>query len=217
MPKANSLVLLSGGLDSTVNLYEAHLDVGVAVALFIDYGQRAAEREASMAQASCRHLGVDFLRLSLPFIKDFGGSSLTDRNKSLATQVAIDDLQASTASAKNVWVPNRNGIFLNVAAGFAESMDLKYVIPGFNLEEATTFPDNSADFLDAMNRSLSFSTANQVELRCYTLKLHKTAIYRRAKELGVIEDYLWPCYESGEKHCGVCESCLRFYRAKAEA
>lgn len=214
---AKAVVLLSAGLDSTVNLYEAHQDMGVALALFVDYGQRAASKEKQMAEASCKHLGIPFKTLDLKFIADFGGSSLTDSNKDLAKDVAIDDHEASLVSAKNVWVPNRNGILLNVAAGFAEGLGAEYVIPGFNLEEASTFPDNSGDFLHAMTKSLSFSTANQVKVKCYTTDLLKKQIYKRAQELSVKQDFLWPCYESGEAHCGHCESCQRFYRAKAEA
>ncbi|MEC9281666.1 MAG: 7-cyano-7-deazaguanine synthase QueC [Bdellovibrionota bacterium] len=213
----NAVVLLSSGLDSTVNLYEAHQDLGVALALFINYGQRAASREEEMAKASCAHLGIKFRSLDLKFIADFGGSSLTDTKKELATNVAIDDLDASQVSAKNVWVPNRNGILLNVAAGFAEGLGAEYVIPGFNKEEAATFPDNSQGFLDAMTSSLSFSTANQVKAKSYTTGLLKPQIYRRALELKAKTEFIWPCYESGQEHCKVCESCQRFYRAKAEA
>ena len=214
---SKAVVLLSSGLDSTVNLYEAHQDVGVALALFINYGQRAALREEQMAKASCEHLGIEFRSLDLKFIADLGGSSLTDSQKKLATNVEIDDLEASKISAKNVWVPNRNGILLNVAAGFAEALGADFVIPGFNKEEAATFPDNSQDFLDAMSESLGFSTANQVKAKCYTTGLLKPQIYRRALDLNVKTQFIWPCYESGEEHCKQCESCQRFYRAKAEA
>ena len=91
------------------------------------------------------------------------------------------------------------------------------MIPGFNKEEAATFPDNSQDFLDAMSESLGFSTANQVKAKCYTTGLLKPQIYRRALDLNVKTQFIWPCYESGEEHCKQCESCQRFYRAKAEA
>ena len=51
-----------------------------------------------------------------------------------------------------------NGIFLNIAAGFAEALSAQAVLPGFNKEEAATFPDNSVDFLESLNHSFSFST-----------------------------------------------------------
>lgn len=213
---SGAVVLLSSGLDSTVNLYEACDEVGVMLALFVDYGQRAAEKEWEMVQKLGDDLSIAVKKLDLPFIAGFGKSSLTDHSLKVATNVAIDDHGASTESAKNVWVPNRNGILLNVAAGFAESMGAKYVVPGFNLEEASTFPDNSQEFMDAMTKSLSLSTSNQVEVKCYTTHLNKTEIYKRAKDLEVNMDHVWPCYFSGETLCGECESCQRFFRAKEE-
>lgn len=213
---SGAIVLLSSGLDSSVNLYEACDDVGVMLALFVDYGQRAATKEWEMVQAQAEELSIAVKRLDLGFISGFGGSSLTDHSKEVATDVKIDDHESSTESAKNVWVPNRNGILLNVAAGFAESMGAEFVIPGFNLEEASTFPDNSQGFMDALDQSFSFSTSNKVKLKCYTTSMNKVEIYRRGLELEVNMDLVWPCYFSGEELCGHCESCQRFFRAKNE-
>ena len=61
-----------------------------------------------------------------------------------------------------MWVPNRNGVFIAIAAAFAESLGADLVVTGFNAEEAATFPDNSAAFAAAATESLRFSTANGV-------------------------------------------------------
>lgn len=209
-----SVVLLSSGLDSTVNLFEAHRKGGVALALSFDYGQRAAVREISQAARLAKHLGVPHRVLELPFFKDFGQSSLVDRSKEVPTSsVKIDDRAASEQSAKSVWVPNRNGIFLNIAAGFAEALGADAVIPGFNIEEAATFPDNSTDYMRALDKSFSYSTANKVKVVCFTDRLDKPKIAARALELGVPLDMMWPCYFAEEKWCGRCESCQRAKRA----
>ncbi|MCM2282853.1 MAG: 7-cyano-7-deazaguanine synthase, partial [Bdellovibrionaceae bacterium] len=107
--------------------------------------------------------------------------------------------------------------FLNIAAGFAEGLDAKWIVPGFNLEEGATFPDNTDAFLKATSAAFTFSTANHVEAVCFTTHLDKTAIVRRGIELGVNWDYVWPCYFGGEKICGQCESCQRYLRARAQA
>ncbi len=209
-----SVVLLSSGLDSTVNLYRAAKESKVVMAITFDYGQRAAAREINFASQLAARLEVPHRVIELPWFKDFTASSLVNREMDVpTTSVAIDSFEASTNSAKAVWVPNRNGIFLNIGAAFAESVDAKWLIPGFNAEEATTFPDNSEDYLQAATKSLYYSTGNQVQVKCFTTALDKTEIVKLGRTLGVPFELVWTCYFGGEKPCGQCEPCQRFSRA----
>ena len=214
--KLSSVVLLSAGLDSSFNLFQAARETDVRLALTFDYGQRAAARELEKAEVLARALGVRHQVVSLPWFQDFTQTALLGK-MALPTggDVQIDNLEKSQASAKAVWVPNRNGIFLNIAAGFAEGLQADLVIPGFNREEAVTFADNSAAFLREMDKSLSYSTATKVRVHCYSIDLDKTEIVSKAIPLGVPLKQLWPCYLAGDKWCGQCESCLRFKRALA--
>jgi len=209
-----SVVLFSAGLDSTVNLYEAKRISQVCLVLTFNYGQKAARREIEKSKEVCFNLKLNHRVIELPWIGELTWTALVSNQMEIPTGVPLDDLKITEESAAAVWVPNRNGVFLNVAATFAESMGAKWVIPGFNREEATTFPDNSQEFVEAVNRSLSFSTRSQVEVRCFTSALDKRAIYRRARELGADFSLMWPCYSGEEKPCGQCESCLRFQRAR---
>jgi 7-cyano-7-deazaguanine synthase len=210
-----SVVLLSSGLDSGVNLYEAHNEGQVVMALTFHYGQKAAVKEIEKSKVLCEKLQVPHEVIDLSFFKSFLGSSLINQNLSIPNQneVHIDDLTTSQKTAKSVWVPNRNGIFLNIAAGFAENLKADFVVPGFNLEEATTFADNSDSFLKALDHSFSFSTNNAVKTKCFTTHLNKTQIVKRALELKVPIDDLWPCYHAHDSWCGQCESCQRAKRA----
>lgn len=213
--KKKAVVLLSSGLDSTVNLFAAKDFADVVLALTFNYGQRAAEREIEHAASIAGFAGVPHKTIELSWFKDFTRSSLINRAVEVPVNqsVAIDDVRVSNETAKAVWVPNRNGIFLNIAAAFAESLGADWVVPGFNAEEAVTFSDNSEAFLLAATKSLAYSTANHVEVKCFTTSLLKTDIVRRGAELHVPFDLIWPCYFGGEKPCGVCESCQRFKRA----
>lgn len=210
-----SVILLSAGLDSTVNLYQAVKLGTVRLAITFDYGQRAAERESQSAAKITQQLAVEHLILKLPFFKDFGRSSLLDKRVPLpkALDVEIDNIEKSKRSAKAVWVPNRNGIFLNIAAGFAEALDCDTIIPGFNIEEAATFPDNTQEFMDSCTRSLALSTDNGVRVLCPTVALNKTEIVKLGQGLGVKWSQIWPCYQEFDKWCGQCESCQRARRA----
>jgi 7-cyano-7-deazaguanine synthase len=114
-----------------------------------------------------------------------------------------------------VWVPNRNGVLINTAAAFAERLGAERVVVGFNREEAATFPDNSADYLERASRALELSTATQARVFCYTIDWDKSTIVRRLREeiADFPFDLLWSCYEGGTVRCGVCESCRRLERA----
>jgi len=210
-----AVVLLSGGMDSTVNIFEASRRGKVLLALTVDYGQRAVQREIQAAQKIAAHLNIQHRVLSLPFFSDFGSSSLVDHKLALPlkSQVSIDDMKVSQASAKSVWVPNRNGILLNIGAGFAEALGADTLIPGFNREEAATFPDNTREFMEQLTKSLSFSTANHIRVECPTVDLNKTEIVALGQKLGVDWNMIWPCYQAFDKWCGDCESCQRARRA----
>jgi 7-cyano-7-deazaguanine synthase len=210
-----SVVCLSSGLDSTVNLFLAHQQTKVVATVTFDYGQKASQREIEKAQALSMMLNIPHQVIATPWLKNFGKSSLTsdEQQVPVSHHVSIDDYNVSSQTAKAVWVPNRNGIFLNIAAGLAESLSADVVIPGFNLEEATTFPDNSEDFIKTLDAAFSYSTANQVKVACYTVKLSKNEIVKKGIELKVPFEKTWPCYFAEEKWCGICESCQRAKRA----
>lgn len=214
-----SVVLLSSGLDSTVNLYEARTRSEVVAAITFNYGQRAAEREIEMARAHTALLKIPHIVVEVPFFKEFTKTSLINRANDVPTdsEVSIDDRETSIKTAERVWVPNRNGILLNIGAGYAEGLGADWLIPGFNIEEGATFPDNTEDYLRALTQAFSFSTANHVEAVCFTTALDKTAIVKRGVELGVRFEYVWPCYFGNQNLCGECESCLRYKRARSAA
>ena len=217
--KKKALVLLSAGLDSSVNLYEAHQNLDVVLALTFDYGQKAAKKEILSAKNLAADLKIPHKVVDLSFFADFNKSALLVAHQQIptGTQVDIHSLKTSQETAKSVWVPNRNGIFLNIAAGFAEALDADFVIPGFNAEEATTFPDNTEEFMSALDGSFKFSTSNQVKVKCFTSSLNKTQIVKRGLELQLPLEKIWPCYFAGATWCGQCESCLRSKNAMKSA
>ncbi len=212
-----SLILLSGGLDSSANLaFADHFDKPV-LALTVDYGQRAAKPEIEASKKLADYYQVPHQVLDLKWLGALGGSALTSTSVKMPDIAAdkLDDLNAATASAKQVWVPNRNGILINAAAAIAESMKIKQVVVGFNKEEAATFPDNSSQFLGVATLALRYSTGNGVKVGCYTDMMVKSEIVQALRNLPKRFPFemVWSCYEDGEKMCGVCESCKRFYRA----
>ena len=201
------VAILSGGLDSTVSLAAATRKMDVVLALTFDYGQRAAKREREAAGKIARHYRIPHRVIEVPWLASLTGTALVNR------RAALPRNEMSERSAKAVWVPNRNGVFIEIAAAHAESMGAARLITGFNREEAVTFPDNSPAYVDAVNRALSFSTSTGVRVVSYTGALDKRGIVRLGRRLGAPLDLIWPCYEGGRRWCGECESCLRSLRA----
>ena len=216
----DAVLLLSGGLDSAANLVLGSFRVQLA--LTIDYGQRAAAREISQAAKLAKHFGVEHTVYRLPGFEGLVSSAsglFASGQGSVPVPKSgeLDEMSAATRSAAAVWVPNRNGVLISLAAAFAESRGIASVAVGFNAEEAVTFPDNSVDFMGAMTGALAYSTANHVTVVSATSGMRKTEIVRELAKKSFPFELLWSCYHAAETPCGECESCQRLSRALREA
>lgn len=201
------VVLLSGGMDSVLNLLISRELGEVALALTVDYGQRAAVREVERSSELCRRVGVRHNVLDLTWLGVISGSALTwrdrDRHDPAIHADAVDSL----------WVPNRNGLLANVGACYAEALGAQYVVMGLNSEEAEVFPDNTRGFVEAINLSLAFSTLSKVRLVSHTLDWDKERIIKELLARDFDFCLLWSCYNGGSRMCGKCPSCLRLLRS----
>ncbi len=210
-----TVVLLSGGLDSVVNLKRAVDETGVLLALTFDYGQKAAPREIRAAETICRRLGVPQKTVPLPWLGEITQTAL------VRPELEIPDASKSPSgereAAEAVWVPNRNGVFIACGASFAESMGADAVVGGFNAEEGAAFPDNSLEFISAANRLLASSTLRRVKVISYTATSRKNEIVRMGLGIDAPLAEVWSCYGDGPEHCWSCESCRRLQRALMEA
>ncbi len=213
--KKTALLMLSGGLDSTVASYLAAEEYDVLLAISFDYGQRARRRELAASYGIASGMGIEHRTVFLPFFREFTNGPLTDVAQTLPTPKTADLDQPDLAqeSANHVWVPNRNGIFIAIGAAWAEKLKADVLVVGFNAEEARTFPDNSADFVAKQNQALQYSTANGVQVIAPTLAWTKEQIVSAAKERDLPLELAWSCYDGGDQVCGECESCKRFDRA----
>ncbi len=215
----SSIALLSGGLDSTVAAYLARQRGRVALALVYDYGQHAAKAEISAATKIATRLGAPCRVIELPFLAVVTRTALV-MNEKMIPQIKMGQLEERSAtekSAAEVWVPNRNGLFLNVAACIAEGEGLGEIVVGFNSEEAATFPDNSANFVSRAEQFFELSTLSRVKVCAPTIGMNKTEIVKAGLKLDVPFGEVWSCYRGKKKMCGKCVSCLRSIRAYQNA
>jgi 7-cyano-7-deazaguanine synthase len=203
-----AVVLLSGGLDSTVNLACAVESGEVVRAITFEYGQAAFANEARAAAAIARRYGVAHAIIGLPWYRDIVTNPVMGRGRLKQHRGRIKG--GAAERLREAWIPNRNGVFLSIGAAIAESLSAAAVVVGFNREEARIFPDNSQAFLRAVNRTLKLSTLSGVKAVCYTIGMTKRQIVALGLEVGAPLDLIYSCYSRSrtQRMCGRCQSCV---------
>jgi len=207
MPR--SIVLLSAGLDSVVAFKIAYDKCDEILCISYNYGQRAGTRELEYASKICAKYHVKHVQITLPWFENFSGALTNKTAIPELNEELLENFEITTGTAKAVWVPARNLVFLAIAASFCENYDYDFIITGFNKEEAVTFPDNSYNFINLFNDTLKYGVSNKVEVRAPLIKLNKNEIVKLGLEINAPIEWSWSCYTAQEKPCGVCESCVR--------
>lgn len=210
MKSKSAIILLSGGLDCTSALALALKSVNVKLALTFDYGQDAFEQEFFAAQKIAQHYEIEHKVIHLDWLKNITKTSIPT-----VTKENLNDFDFLKQSCEKVWVPNRNSLFINIAACFADTKESEFdkIIIGANREEAQTFSDNSKEFLDAINKMLMFSTNSKVQVMAPCVDMDKKEIVKIGVKNNAPLEFVYSCYRGSEKHCGICESCARLRNA----
>ncbi len=216
-PKA--LILLSGGLDSVVSLALLQDKFDFCYALTFDYGQKSFKKEKDSSERIAKYYNIQKHEIiKLDWLRNITQTALVSKQEVPDIQTEnLDNLSIVSQSMKNVWVPNRNGVFINIAAAYADSFKIDYVVIGANKEEAVTFTDNSEQFIVDVNEALESSTNYDVKVIAPLIDMDKNQIVKKAIELNVPLKDIYSCYNAFEKHCGKCESCSRLKRALENA
>jgi len=215
--RRTAVVLLSGGLDSSVALAMA-VDSGHQVhALTIDYGQRH-QRELDAARSLARHYGVDHKVVRVD-LSAFGGSALTDGTVPVPSDTPREDIGSGIPPT---YVPARNTVFLAMALAWAEALEADAVFIGANAVDYSGYPDCRPEYIEAMQRVVDLGTRRGVEgdsirIVAPILRSSKADIVRRGLELDVPFRHTWSCYRGRRQACGRCDSCQLRLQGFAEA
>lgn len=201
----NSLIALSGGVDSTTLLYEYREEVACAVGF--DYGSKHNARELAAAKAICRELEIPYLIIPLAFIGEYFRSDLLLSGGEMQLGDYSEENMSSTV------VPFRNGIMLSILAGLAESRDLQQVLIANHFGDHAIYPDCRESFVTPMGEAITAGTSNGVKLVAPYTKLTKAEIVARGTRLGVPYGKTYSCYQGGERHCGRCGTCRERHEA----
>lgn len=215
--KTKGIILLSGGLDSLVSL-DIALGGGIKNnlqneqkvfekidALLFNYGQKAFKDEKKAVEEICSYYKIDYKIIELPTLAQVSQNALTSSSNN------------NFNSLEDVWIPNRNGLFLNIAGMFCDKYNYQYIIFGANKQEARDFPDNTQEFINSANEFFKYSTINKIKVFAPCVGFDKIEIVNYAIDNNVPLNLLKSCYQdskaTNKKHCNQCMSCKLLYEA----
>ena len=205
----DSILILSGGMDSVTLLYDYQDRIQLAISF--DYGSKHNSREIPFAKLHCQRLGIEHLVIPLDFMQRFFQSSLLKGGEEIPEGHYADENMKCTVMSF------RNGIMLAIAAGMAESRGLKNVMMANHGGDHAIYPDCRPEFVDAMDRAITAGTYEGVKLLAPYTSLTKTQIALIGKKIGINYAETWSCYKGGVHHCGKCGTCVERREALAEA
>ncbi len=195
-------VLLSGGMDSVVALYDALEKHEVSSCLSFDYGAKHNFREIPFARLHAERNGIAHHVVPLDFIANHFTSDL------LKSGGEIPDGHYAEDSMKSTVVPFRNGIMLAIATGFAESAGADGLIIAAHSGDHTIYPDCRESFMASMAAAMTAGTYAEIQLLRPFIAMDKAQIASRGGALGIDFSETWSCYKGGEVHCGTCGTCV---------
>ena len=205
----DSIIIVSGGLDSITLLYDKAETIALAVSF--DYGQNHASRELPFAALHCQRLGIRHIIIPLQFMQQYFKSSLLEGSDK------IPEGHYEEENMKSTVVPFRNGIMLAIAAGIAESHNLNRIYIANHGGDHTIYPDCRPEFIKAMTAATQARTFNNTRIEAAFTNITKADIVRIGTKLGINYAETWSCYKGGDCHCGKCGTCIERKEAFREA
>ena len=197
------IVLLSGGIDSTVLMYSLIADYEV-YPLTIGYGQRH-KKEVIAARNVCEARGQWLLKrwkyVDLSNLRSILPSALTGVGE-------VPEGHYTSENMVQTVVPFRNGVLLSLATGYAESLSADCVAYAAHGGDHAIYPDCRPEFVDCIRKTIKLGTDGRVGLvEPFTYKT-KADIIRLGKKLVVPLRLCWTCYVGDDRPCLRCGTCV---------
>lgn len=214
-----AVVILSGGLDSTVCMSAARQEGYEIFPITYSYGQRH-HREVEQARKVADFYGcIKHLVIDIGFFRAIGESALTSDNVNVPTNRSIEEMEKDIPVT---YVPFRNAVFLSMAVGYAESIKAEKIYIGVNALDYSGYPDCRPQFIRAFQEAVSQGTAAsdkgmQIIIEAPLINMTKAEIVKFGVQNSAPLHLTTSCYQGGEKACGQCDSCLLRLKGFREA
>lgn len=207
------IILLSGGMDSLVTAAIAANECEEIYFLHLNYGQLTEERELiAFKQMQEFYKPKDVLMVDVSYLKQIGGSSLTDESMKVKDYDGAEGVPDS-------YVPFRNAHLVTIATSWAEVIGANKIYVGAVEEDSSGYPDCRETFYKALERAIDLGTKDETKIEICTPIIHKrkSETIKLGAELGAPLHFSWSCYRNNDAACGTCDSCVLRVNAFKEA
>jgi len=206
--KADALVLLSGGIDSTTVLAAVRAEGRTPITVTFDYGQTLSYELEVAARNSERYRAAAHFQIPLDLGPVAAKCALIAGSP---VPLPLDRTlhEIDNGGTPPSYVPFRNGIFFAYLIAMGEAMAIENIYAGCNGLLSGQYYDDTAEFAKA------FAYAGQVgTAKGYLPMIHvpyaftdKATIVDSGLQLGVDYRETYSCYANARPHCGRCDSC----------
>ena len=211
-----ALVLSSGGVDSTTCIGIAVDKYGKenVITASLYYGQKH-DKELECARKIAEYYGVRHIEEDISNVMKYAKDvcTLVKGGNEIEHKSYAEQIKENGEGRVATYVPFRNGLFLSIAAAYAdslfpgESVDIYY---GAHADDATgqAYADCSPEFADAMNKAINIGTYGKININRPLINMNKAEVVKTGLALKVPYELTWSCYEGKDKACGKCGTCI---------
>lgn len=146
------VLLLSGGLDSTILFYDLLCHDDEFMCVWIDYGQKNAKEEQKVVQDLCQSYNIPLHSIFIPLAFRCIHSTLLRAVEGKHT-VQSDEL------------PNRNAVLISLAASFACTKEGQHTILVAAHKTGAAYADATPQFYTRMSKVIHWSTNSKVAVQ----------------------------------------------------
>jgi len=223
----NAIIILSGGLDSSVAAYQIkELKPNKIKSIFFNYGQRTLNQEEFAAREISKKIDAEFIKVNIPWLGKISTSLINKSTKiHETTEKDIEDIKKERGDIINWWIPCRNSIFINIALAYAESYYLSKkeiydIYLGIKDEGKVAMKDTTPEFLEIMNKMQEHTTNDGIyKIIAPLIDKDKPETVEIGNKLKVPFELTYSCYigapfKDGKLvHCGYCSNCMQRRKA----
>ncbi|MHA2502232.1 MAG: 7-cyano-7-deazaguanine synthase QueC [Candidatus Kariarchaeaceae archaeon] len=204
----NAVAIISGGLDSSTMLWDLHAKgIKITEALSFDYGQRH-KKELDHVKKIVKRFSEQYYELGHRIVDVSSINELIAKG-SLTGGEDVPKEMYDTKTQRVTIVPNRNMIFISIAAGRAVTVGASHVAYAAHASDHEVYPDCRPEFIEALDKALYQGNLwDPVYLYAPFQQMTKGDVVRRGIEIGVPFELSWSCYEGRERPCLECGTCL---------